>query len=83
MTFESPNKPQDVFVDGNPVDTPVGLIRLGRVLELGSRSNCPSATDFSACYNLQGALVLPGLQDSHIHLYSLGEMPSRVNLKGD
>ena len=52
------------------------------IAELGSGSPPAAGHDKVQVVDLKGKFVLPGLHDSHIHTYSVGEALYFVNLKG-
>lgn len=53
----------------------------GAILQLGTGAE-PSEVAAAAREDLGGALVLPGLHDSHIHAYYMGESDEFLNLSG-
>lgn len=57
----------------------------GKILQIGSGTPPSASSDASPApqtENLDGALVLPGLHDSHIHAYYMGESDEFLNLTG-
>ena len=55
----------------------------GEIVAIGS-GDTPAfiRTKAATTVNLGGKLVLPGLQDSHIHVYLIGEVAHYVDLRG-
>ena len=58
-------------------------VRKDRIIRVGSNDDLARLESAGIrVIDLQGALVLPGLIDSHAHIYSLGEELSIVNISG-
>lgn len=55
-------------------------VRDGRIIATGADKDIRSQYASMKQENLQGALVLPGFTDAHLHLRSLGQFLSRLNL---
>uniref|UniRef100_K3XA87 Amidohydrolase 3 domain-containing protein n=1 Tax=Globisporangium ultimum (strain ATCC 200006 / CBS 805.95 / DAOM BR144) TaxID=431595 RepID=K3XA87_GLOUD len=53
----------------------------GKIVQIGSGPP-PATSPDTHTEDLQGALVLPGLHDSHIHAYYMGESDEFLNLTG-
>jgi hypothetical protein len=49
---------------------------------VGSQLSTDDEASYDKVVDLAGKLVLPGLQDSHLHILMLGEMLENVNLSG-
>jgi predicted amidohydrolase YtcJ len=55
----------------------------GRITRIGSGDVPLDVRDqYASTVNLDGQLVLPGLHDSHIHVYHMGEVAHYVDLRG-
>ncbi|OQR92014.1 hypothetical protein ACHHYP_04127 [Achlya hypogyna] len=78
-TVATPREPRG-YANWMTVDEKEGRITAigtGDVPEFVRRQHSPETT-----VDLQGKLVLPGLQDSHIHVYLIGEVAHYVDLRG-
>lgn len=56
-------------------------IRNGRILSVGTSDQIRKQYIGTQTINLEGATVLPGLTDGHIHMRTLGRFLQRLNLK--
>lgn len=58
-------------------------VRKGRIVSVGSLEDIESFIGAKTqVFDLKGKLVLPGLIDSHAHMYSLGQELSNLNITG-
>ncbi len=67
--------------DEQPVAEAVA-IRDGRIVSVGTNERIRSAYVAGKTEDLQGALVLPGLIDAHMHLLGLGRSLQQLDLSG-
>jgi predicted amidohydrolase YtcJ len=82
--------PADLVLFGGVVRTLDGektasaiAARKGRIVRVGSDAEVKAlATDRSQVIDLAGRTVVPGLIDSHMHLFGLGRMSQEVDLVG-
>jgi predicted amidohydrolase YtcJ len=58
------------------------LVRDGRFAGVGTNSELNAAAATAETIDLKGACVLPGLNDSHMHLLEVGRDLSRIDLYG-
>lgn len=64
-------------------DATAVAISQGRILHIGDdKTVLQSRGSATQVFDLNGATVLPGLVDSHVHIAELGEILSRINLIG-
>lgn len=70
-------------VDGWHPDAEAVAVRDGRIVLVGSNADARAlAGPDTTVVELDGATVLPGLVDSHTHVFSLGAALSRIDLVG-
>lgn len=71
-----------VIFSGDNAHTLNGFIAIesGRILAVGARHQTPPLQKFSRVIDMQGAFVMPGIVESHGHLFSYGEIFTQVDL---
>ncbi|MEY2541741.1 MAG: hypothetical protein QOI22_1343, partial [Verrucomicrobiota bacterium] len=58
-------------------------VKAGRIIFVGSNANAKSfQKDTTRVVDLTGKTVVPGLTDSHCHIFGIGEREMRLNLEG-
>ncbi len=72
---------QDGATNG-PLPTAIAMAD-GRIIKVGAeKSVMLHRNDHTQVINLDGAVVVPGFNDSHCHLYGLGKALSEIDLNG-
>lgn len=71
-----------ITVEPHAPEAEAMLIRDGRIIAIGARTELERAYPKARRHDLRGRTVMPGVIDSHAHAYQLGQERSKASLNG-